>query len=251
MIQEASPDSSTIALDGLQEDQYRFGNLQAIRYDRYNTDLFPEGFLGQLYFLSKASRRRSGNGILDTLFGGNPESTFDAIVSYLAARPLVVLVEWQEDGSFKPAGYGFVAIVCGNDKTEKAAFCGYGLFKDWWGKDEGRILTMLGLSLFFKELNLLAIHGVRYKENVLTKRFTEQFGFRQIGEIPYYNVSGTKLVPGVVSTLLRTDFERYVERFLLDAFPSAAASPPVEPVREPAKAKESAPLELDVPLSWL
>ncbi|MCL5669812.1 MAG: GNAT family N-acetyltransferase [Acidobacteria bacterium] len=207
-------DSTEIALTAIKEDGYRLGDFQALRYDP-KSGQFPEDFLAQLYFLSKDCRRRSGDGVLSALFGGNPESTFDAIVTYLASHPLIVMGRWTENG-FIPMGYAFVAIFCGTPATELAAFCGYTIFRESWGKEEGRILSILGLTALFQEFNLVAIHGIRYEENLLTKRFTERFGFREVGRIPHYQLKDGKLVPGVVSTLLRADFETYLEKFLIE-----------------------------------
>jgi RimJ/RimL family protein N-acetyltransferase len=236
-----------IALNALKEDSYRMGNLQAVRYNRHNTEMFHEGFLGELYFLAKASRRRTGPGILDTLFGGNPESSFDSIVSYLANRPLVIIGEWKEEG-FVPAGFGFVVVFCGAEQAERAAFCGYGLFKDYWGKEEGRILLMLGMAMIFNEFNLKAVHGTRFEDNLLTAKFTSQFGFEEVGRIPDYQLKDGKLVPAVVTSLSRARFEKYVEEFLVAQYRVAA---PPQPAAEEAPKPAEPPEPPQLNLSWL
>lgn len=204
-------------LAALKEDEYRWGDLQAIRYDKSKTGLFPDKYLAYLYNRCRESKRRTGDGILSAVFGGNPASDFNSIVTYLAQRPLVILGQWV-DGKLCELGFAFSIIVCGGAETEKAIFAGYGFFKQAWGRPEQTMLTMLGLAYLFKEFDLRAIHGIRYKENLLTARFMEKFGFRQVGEIPHYQLRGKELVPGVVSTLLRADFIGYAEQFLVEQY---------------------------------
>jgi len=232
----------SVALEGLQEDGYRIGDLQALRYDR-NVQPFFDGYLGKLYNLCAASKRRSGDGILTALFGGNPPSNFDAIVGYLAQRPVVVLGEWK-DGTFVEAGFCFPIITCGTSDTERSMFAGYGFFKPYWGTPELPVLAMLGLSYLFQEFDLKAIHGTRYRDNVLTWNFTKQFGFKEIGEIPHYQLRNGKLVSGVVTSLDRGDFERYVENWLVEQY---RAANPVEPSAESVVAPTATILEMPAP----
>lgn len=261
----------SVALEGLQEDGYRIGDLQALRYDRATPPFF-DGYLGKLYNLCASSKRRSGDGILTALFGGNPASNFDAIVSYLAQRPVIVLGEWK-DGVFVEAGFCFPLITCGTMETERAMFCGFGFFKPYWGTPELTVLAMLGLSYLFQEFDLKAIHGTRYRDNVLAWNFTKQFGFKEIGEIPHYQLRKGKLVPGVVTSLLRGDFERYVENWLVEQYRAAnhvettieyvntetgdvTPATPTIVLQMPAPAPPPAPAapvdyEAQLPLSWL
>lgn len=234
-------------LAALQEDLYRLGDLQAIRYDKTRTDLFPEGYLGHIFNLCKASKRRSGDGILTTLFCGNPASDFDSIVSYLAARPVVVMGKWEEE-RFVEYGFAFPVITVGRQGTEKSLFAGFGFFSHAWGKEETPILAMLGLAYLFQEFDLRAVHGTRFVENVLATKFMDQFGMKVVGEVPSYQLKGDKLVPGVVSSLLRADFEAYVEDFLVRAYREEVG----EPEPEPAPVEASKPvMQPELPLSWL
>jgi RimJ/RimL family protein N-acetyltransferase len=237
-------------LAALQEDLYRWGDLQAVRYDKARTDLFPSGYLGKLYNLCKGSARRSGNGVLDITFSGNPPSDFDSIVSFLAHQQLVILGQWQEDGTFKEFGFAFSIISCGFANTERSLFAGYCFFRHSWGSEEQTVLTMLGLAYLFKEFDLQAIHGIRFRENLLTAKFMAKFGFKQVGEIPYYQVKGTKLVPGVVSTLLRTDFEEYVKAFLLAEYRAGQVVEP-EPESVAAPAEDKPDEQPYLPLNWI
>ena len=41
--------SDVDVLAALQEDDYRLGDLQAVRYDKSRTDLFPDDYIGHLY----------------------------------------------------------------------------------------------------------------------------------------------------------------------------------------------------------
>jgi hypothetical protein len=225
----------------LKEDGYRLGDLQAIRYDKKNADLFPDDYLGHLYNRCRESKRRSGNGILDALFGGNPASDFNSIVAYLASRSyLIILGRWEGD-KFHELGFAFSVISCGFPHTEKSLFGGYGFFRDAWGTSDQEIVTMLGLAYLFKELDIIALHGIRYEENLLTARFMAKFGFKVDGAIPYYQLKGNKLATGIISTLLRTDFEDYVADFLVKQYraaevdtlaPVAAAQPVFDNSRE-------------------
>ena len=208
----------SIALDGLKEDGYRLENLQALKYDRANP-LFHDDYLAKIYNLCRGSARRSGDGILSSVFGGNPESTFNAVVSFLAARPLIIMGEWQEDDTFKEMGFAFPVVMCGKQAPEMACFAGYGFFRSAWGTPELPVVAMLGLAYLFNEFQIKAIHGTRFEENTLTAKFVEQFGFKQVGRIPDYQIGKDgKLVPAIISTLLREDFEAYVEQFLVDYY---------------------------------
>lgn len=206
----------SIAFDGIKEDNYRIGDLQALRYDR-NAAPFYDGYLAKIYTLCRESKRRSGDGILTATFGGNPASHFDAVVPFLAARPLIVLGEWKED-VFHEAGFAFPVVTCGSKDTELSQFAGYGFFSHVWGKPELPVLAMLGLTYMFNEWGLHAIHGTRFEENLLTARFMAQFGFKEDGRIPKYQLRDGKLVPAIVTTLMREDFEKYVENWLVEAF---------------------------------
>jgi hypothetical protein len=240
----------SIALEGLREDNYRLENLQAIRYDRSKSELFPDGYLAKIYNLCRSSSRRSGDGILTSVFGGNPESNFDAVVGFLAPRPLVIMGEWQEDGTFKEMGFAFPVVMCGKQPPEMSMFAGYGFFSWSWGTPELPVVAMLGLSYLFQEFNIKAIHGTRFEDNTLTAKFVEQFGFRQVGRIENYQLRDGKLVPAIVSTLLREDFERYVEEFLVQYFKMAEFFPkPGESIPEPEPVKAEEPVQQS--LSWL
>lgn len=243
----------SVAFEGIKEDNYRMEHnghvLQAIRYDRANTELFPDGYLGKIYQLCRASRRRSGDGILTAIFGGNPDSSFESIVSYLAARPaIVVLGEWTPEG-FVEGGFAFPLLSCGVKPPELAAFCGYGFFKHTWGTEELQVMAMLGLTYLFQEFGLKAIHGTRYESNVLTANFLSQFGFKDVGRIPEYQLKDGVLVPAIVSTLLRKDFEGYVENFLVEQYRAELRAEPEPQIvqQEPEKPKDLPQMSL----SWL
>lgn len=231
----------SIAFEGLKEDKYRIGDLQAIRYNRTQPPFYDE-WLVSFYDQCRESQ------ILDRVFGGNPPSTFESIVSYLASKPLIVMGEWTEEG-FKEAGFAFLILPCGTPQTELSAFCGFGFLKHVWGQPELPVLAMLGLTHLFQEFNLKAIHGTRYPENVLAARFMSQFGMRDIGTIPDYQLRDGKLVPAVVSTLSRSDFEKYVEEFLVAQYRESLHS---QPDSEPTAAEPEKPKEVpQLSLSWL
>ena len=244
-------------LSALQEDHYKWGDLQCMRYVKSE---FPDDYLGTIHNRCRESRRRSGNGILDQLFGGNPASDFNSIVTYLAQRPvLLILGRWIDD-KFHELGFAFPTVSVGTANTEKSLIAGYGFFREVWGTEDQQILAMLGLAYFFKEFSLSAIIGNRYQENVLTAKFMARFGFKDCGEVPRFQLQGTKLVPMVVSALLREDFEEYVKQFLIDEYRKAnhapaaeekltifEVEPPAEPEPNPVEVYEPQP----PPLNWL
>jgi hypothetical protein len=80
-----------------------------------------------------------------------------------------------------------------------------------------------------------------------------RFGFNDCGEIPCFQLRGTKLVPMVVSALLRADFEQVVSEFLVEQYRAAKPFEP-EPEEkltitevEPELAQEQPYL----PLNWM
>lgn len=206
------------ALADLQAQDYRLGDCQAIRYDRTRADLFSDGYLGRLYFLLKECGRHGGDGILTAMFGGNPPSAFDAIIPFLAARPLIVLGTWK-GGQFTEAGLCYPILYCGTQQTEMAAFCGFGFLPPVWGSDELCTLGILGLAMLYQELNLVAIHGTRFPANMLAARFMEQFGFHTVGELPHYQLQEGKLVPAVIATCSRETFETVAAAYLRSFYP--------------------------------
>lgn len=203
------------------EDGYRIGRCQVLLYDRKRVDVFPPPYLTKLYNLCKSSSRRSPLGILPNLFCGMSDLSHDALTSYLAGLPVVLLVVWDDDNTFTEAGFAFPVILRGK-APEKMAFCAYGFFQKYWGSAESKILMMLGLAFIFQEFDLKAIHGIRYVENRLTARFCGQFGFREVGRIPCYMQQDEKMVTGVVSSLLREEFELVAARKLVELYESEA-----------------------------
>ena len=237
-----------IALDGLREDNYRLGDLQALRYDP-NKAPFHDGYLAQVYFQCKKS------GILRVLFGENPPNTFDGIVSYLAARPVIGLGRWaiveEEIRSFDLCGFAFPIVTIGNKSPELAMFAGYGFFKRVWGTEDQKILAMLGLAYLFNEFEVKAIHGTRFEDNVLTARFMEKFGFKTIGTIPNYQIRDGVLCSAVVSSCDRDDFERILERELVSLFRPEEAIPEAPQVPVENEKKEEPVTHPYQPLNWL
>ena len=205
-------------IEAFRQDNYRFGVLQSIAYDRNRVDLFPPGFLGRLYFALQGSRfhkNRPGDGVLEVLFCGM-DTSFDSVVSYLARIPLAVMGIWQDDGTFKAAGIHFITTKAGIGE-ESSCFAGYGFLKEYWGTNEQESLTILGISQIFGELKVKSIHGVRYTANEMTARYMARFGFKDVGTLPDYMLRRGKIVPAVLSTLSRAEFERNLEKRVLEA----------------------------------
>ena len=236
-------------LAALQEDAYKWGDLQVLRYVKTE---FADDFLAHLYHRCRESKRRSGNGILDALFGGNPASDFNSVVTYLASRPVLLILGKWVDEEFVELGFAFSTVSMGGPNTEKSLICGYAFFSSAWGSEDQAILTMLGLAYLFKEFDLQCVIGNRYIDNVLTAKFMSRFGFNDCGQIPCFQLRGTKLVPMVVSALLRADFEEVVSEFLVNEWRKAKPFEP-EPeekltITEVEPAKEEQPY---LPLNWM
>jgi hypothetical protein len=220
---------------------YQWGDCQVIRYDSTRTELFPgPSFLVDLY---ERCRTAGGGklgplGILPALFCSMKDLSCEAIVGYLQRCPVIVLGEWRARPCKHPERYsaddprptyfhslGF-AFVCADPiiaaphlqpSNRNAIFAGYGFFDDAWRTPQQTVCMYLGIAFLLQEFRLAAIHGVRYADNHLTRRFASKFGFRDIGTIPnyLYRQSTGDLAAGTVSTLSRQDFSDLIRRVLI------------------------------------
>lgn len=216
-------------IQAIKQDGYRYGNCQVLVHDRRDTSMLKEGFLSDLYFMLKGdryNRKREGNGILETLFCGMTDLSFDSIVPYLSKLPLAVMGVWNPEldevtgetvEKFEVAGVAFPTVMLGGG-DQKACLAGYGFLPKFWGKSEMETLTVLGLALLFSELDVLSVHGIRYADNDLTARFMGRFGFHDVGEMPRYMLRRGKLVSAVMSTLSVEDFEANLSHRALEAY---------------------------------
>ena len=189
-------------LQAFAEDGYRVGDFAAIRYDKARTEIFPEGWIGEVYFRLKGgmyNRKSKTDSILEKTFCGIIDLSYDNIVSYLSKLPIIAMGKW-DDKKFTIYGLAFVTTMIGNE-THRTATAGY--------------VMLLGLSLLFGAFNLESVHGVRGIENRLTAKFVERFGFKDDGVIPSWMMKRGRLVPAVISSCLREDFEQYVEEKLI------------------------------------
>jgi hypothetical protein len=232
----------------LKDTDYRWGNLQAIRYDPARTDLFPGPSF--LLWLWEQCRNAGGGklgplGILPALFCGVRDLSCENIIGLLRKNPLFILGEWRprirlatmtEDGiEFRPLGFCFpvgdplLASTPLQPANRNALFAGYAFFDTAWRTRQQRVLTWLGISALFGEFRTAAIHGVRFHDNHLTKRWMTQFGFTDVGTIPHYlyNHSSGDLTAGVVSTLTRSHFSALLSEILtqIQAVPEPASHP--------------------------
>jgi hypothetical protein len=198
---------------------YRWGNLQAIRYDPARTDVFPPPYLVCLYYKTLYSGR-SRLGSLPALFCGMADLSCEAIVGYLQKLPVIVLGEWREHDPpplrFHPLGFCFPTTFTSAlppiapADNRNFSFCAYTFFQESWGTPQQSVLSYLGLSYLFGEFHLAAIGGSRYTSNQLTARWTKRLGFREIGTVPNMLIdSATGDTTGaVISVLERAEFER-------------------------------------------
>lgn len=196
---------------------------------------------GQRHPLPLDLNNRAALGPLPALFCGMTNLGPDAICSYLSQRALCVVGEWRSGGMkakvvdisqekpdgdyavefeeeperFYPLGYCFpstpptVSPHSLTDVPSNSVFAGYTIFSEIWRKPQQTVLMYLGLAWLFHTFKLAALHGSRYDTNHLSAKWTHQFGFRDCGTLPFClnGEPGGPLVPGVFSTLLRTDFE--------------------------------------------
>ena len=237
-------------LEAFREDQYRLGELQVRMYTPQTRDQWPEDFIGQLYMKLKGDRygnRPNGTGILEYLFCGMSDLSYPAIVGYIANRPLVVLGVWERDPEgdfFREAGFAFPVTLTG-EAPDRSGFFGYGIFREFWGNPMMEPLVMLGLAAIFSEFKLEAVHGLRYAQNDLTARYVRRYGFRDNGTIPAYMLRKGKLVSAVSSTLMREDFERYVENALVEGIRDGQPEPASpKPDAQPEPEPEPSPMPL-------
>ena len=205
-------------LSVFKSDDYTLGACSVRVYDRSRRDIYGDNFLYKLWCDTLNSSHPPGTSdVLKRVFCGMDDVSSDAICAYLHSRiPLLLLcVNYPSPKPFDVIGYVFPSVYLGTPKTERALLAGYCFFKPWWGTPESTVLGMLSIGYLFHELNLQALHGQRYATNVLTARYMNQFGSRDVGRIPKFIVSEGKLQDCIVSTLLREDFEAYCERQLL------------------------------------
>jgi hypothetical protein len=214
-----TPDSPVDVLLALADDSYRLGQLQALPYVRNRTDIFPHDLLPQLY-----SRSRSAH-ILSRVFCGMRDLSADAIIPYLASKPVTLLVRWDDSNArYDVLGYSFIVTWIGVPPPEpgpRSAFAAYGYFPESWGSPDITTLSMLGLAYMFHFYKLQSIGGQRHNANVLTARFMRQFGFRDLFTMPEYLLDrradgALEMADCTISRLTRAEFVEYVERRLVE-----------------------------------
>lgn len=202
------------ALEVLKSENYRLGNVELLIYDQARASIFRPPFMSFLY----GKCIESGKTFLPRLFCGQRDLSHDAITTYLLQRPVMIPVHWTDETHYDAIGFAFPVLTDPHLSIKspvRSGFCAYGMFKRWWGQPEEEVGTMLGIAYMFNEWNLAAIHGISYVENRLTRAYMRRFGFVQTGFVPRYQFQNGTLVPGVVTSLLKEDFERYVEHQLL------------------------------------
>ena len=212
------PDTPTAdPIDMLAAADFSGGLCQVLQYNPPlpgTAHLFPDDYLSTLY-----ARMKSAS-ILERTMCGMRELSANAIVPYLATKPVFAAVEWSPDHSkFTTLGFGFIINWIGIPYPApgpRSAAGGYCMFPDAWGTPEAEILSMLGLARMFHTYSLQSLYGQRYIRNALTARFMGRFGFKDIAVLPDFithrNGNGVELGACVVSHLTRQDFADYVSR---------------------------------------
>ena len=223
-------------LQALAEDGYRFGNCSVIPYQPGRVDLFGSHLVPRLYDLCAESK------ILKALFCGMLVLTEDALCSYLATRPIILMCvdNVESTGSFANdrlpngtaiAGFAFMTAFAGPPVMERpqvigprSGLAGYGFFRRWWGSNEIKVCIMLVLAYLFNRYRLVTLHGQTYSDNPLSLRFMEQFGFKRTGLLEKFLArrkadGGIELVDCVLTSLRREDLVAYVEKQFLSLIP--------------------------------
>jgi len=269
-IKQATPDDLADPITLLKDADYRWQDLQAIRYDPSRTDLFPgPSFLTTLWERCKGAGdgRLGPLGILPPLFCGVRDLSCENIISLLRRNPLFVLGEWRAvvlktrsvgismasleylPPVFHPLGFCFPTgdpILAAPDlqaANRNAIFAGYAFFDEAWRTRQQRVLTWLGIAALFGEFRAGAIHGVRFHDNHLTARWMRQYGFMDLGTVPQYlarHDSGD-LTAGVVSTLARARFSGLLTEIMTQVQTQTTATatdpaPALAPAPTPAPA---------------
>ena len=210
---------------------FRWGRLEAILYDPRRADVFAQPFLFSLYEKTRLSGQRhplplnldnrASLGPLPALFCGMTNLGPDAVMAYLSQRAVCVVGEWCGE-VFAPLGYCFpstvptVSSLSLTGQPSNSVFAGYTIFQEAWRTPQQQVLMYLGLAWLFHTFKLAALHGSRYSTNHLTRHWTKQFGFQDLGEMPFCMAGepGGPLVSGIFSTLLRVDFEARLREVL-------------------------------------
>lgn len=215
-------------LSALHADDYRLDldlnservSLQVVPYEPLNPAYGP---LVPHDFLSRSWIRLRDDRILRPLFCGLTNLSHDAIVAYLASKPLLIGGEWTGDSrQFRPLALGFIVTWIGVAPPQpgpRSAFAAYALFREAWGTEKGVWLGMLGLARMMRTWNLSAIYGQRYLHNRLTSRFMARYGFEDIGVVPEFLLEARagqlRLTDCAISRLRRQDLVLYVETKLV------------------------------------
>jgi hypothetical protein len=216
---------------------FRWGDVQAIKYDATKTEIFPAPYLFHLYERTRKSGRAK-MGSLPVLFCGMLNLSADAICAYLSQRPVCVVGEWRKhtfmtakdpDDVDKPyfhdLGFCFPSVnptvtqASNVYNPQNSCMAGYTFFQDAWKTPQQTICMYLGLAWLFHTFQLAAMHGQRYADNHLTARFTRRFGFKDVGTASHMLLreQGQPLVPMTLSTLLRSDFVDLTRQVLNNA----------------------------------
>lgn len=234
MIVEVDPIADPIQF--FADNDFRWGDCQAIKYDPTREDLFPPPFLYQLWNRTRLSGR-SKLGSLPMLFCGMTNLSADAICLYLCQRAVCVVGEWRKhtwttapdpDSVDKPyfhaLGFCFPAAITLTQASnifdpQNSCMGGYGFFREAWGTPQQTICGFLGIAWLFHTFQLAALHGQRYSSNHLTAKFTQKFGFKDMGSVSHMLLreQGQPLVPMTVATLLRSDFMDLTRQVLSNA----------------------------------
>lgn len=156
---------------------YQTPRVVALLYSEKHTNIFPEDFLGKLYF------RMKSEGTLGLIFPGQNMGHLNQFLRYMSTvRGLLICCEKTEDKPH-PIGLGWICEIDGVDGARKAAF-GFGFFKEAWGRTVHVELSSLMLAYWFREMNIDILFGTTL--NQVARNYSKRFGFKYLCQLPKF-----------------------------------------------------------------
>lgn len=177
---------------------YQSPNAVILPYSEKHQDVFPEEFLGTLYF------RLKSDDLLATIFPGMDMSHVNKFITYMSrVRGFVICCE-KTATKPRPVGLGWLSEV---DRV-KGSF-GFGYFKEFHRKRLHVDLSFLQLKYWFEEFSIPRLYGTSL--NPVAINYSKRFGFEYIRKLPgFFDCNGTGVDAHLI-TLEKKVFCQYYE----------------------------------------
>jgi RimJ/RimL family protein N-acetyltransferase len=143
----------------------------------YPSTVLREEFLCSVYF------RLRSESILSRTFPGADMSTLDKFVGQMHKVPGFVIPCRKDGETLVPIGGGW---LCELDNFARKGAFGFWFWKEAWGKPENVDGSMLMLRYWFTFFGLRTLYATTLRTNRLALKYSNQFGFRYIGELPEF-----------------------------------------------------------------